>query len=43
VNIGQRELAEIQQRLRTIVEDTMPALEKEVEAAGAPPVQETQN
>jgi len=43
VEAGQRELADIRQRLRTLVDNTMPALEKEVEAAGAPPVEQVQN
>jgi len=43
VEVGQRELAALQQRLRKIVENTVPALEKEVEAAGAPPVEQVQN
>jgi len=43
VEAGQRELADIRQRLRTLVDNTMAALEKEVEAAGAPPVEQVQN
>lgn len=35
---GQRELQDIRQRLQKIVEETMPELEKELEAAGAPPI-----
>jgi hypothetical protein len=43
IEIGQRELADIQERLTEVVDTTIPALEKEVEAAGAPPVEDFQD
>jgi len=36
---GRRELADIQQRLDTIAESTIPSLEQALDAAGAPPIE----
>jgi hypothetical protein len=40
IETGQRELADIRQRLDEIAESTIPDLEQALEAAGAPPIEE---